>query len=996
MKKTLLIFVAICSLLLFMKFEVFAHDTNLGITGYDDIEYDDCIGPLEGIDNYNNGDRYGEKWYEIVKPTNYGYRMYHIDNDIETVYYQFQNNGKDDNTITWSTVVGGEKGEFIRSNFEDGIKKWNNVYYYQHLGNNVYTKQKIINIVNYDNLSQAEQQNVTISLYIYPTWIENSINASTSHCNSAITEDEQIFNGVHHDHYSSFYMEVNLYNLNSSGETNIERVGSHEFGHVLGLFDIDAIESGEYHHDEILMGYGAPRQNNITYKDIAGVSITRGLHDNNDHLWLYEGKINNEYKLICSLCNCVKYVDELNGYDYLQYHNCEHNFESLPTSLDEYMIPVASYDNTDYYKCKFCRYVAPFENNVIQNYVDTGIIYDSDNHLLYNDVNNLEYYLTEEHDFSILVAPGVYKCSGCDYCSDGSIYDEISLDCVSNNITEELSFDVNDSYLYEVDIDCTKSFYFKTSSLSETRISLVNSNDVNVGYSITNVLVNGSYENIFSHYLNPNTYYLKIEHIDSSSQDEVLFTYRAYYPEENVVNIGSSINCSSLHYHYDDSDGGYYHKIIKINNNYGPGMFKIELNGQRNNNQVMSYPAGMIALYSDSTLTSYLHKYDINTINGTLSENATNKANENNIIISLPTKGYYYCVISSAVNDYSSLSLSVSQLQSSSLNMFSYPEDDEYYMYNYFTASNGDNFKEIVINQACQVHLYAFYSGSSADNILFVLFEKKYVEGSNNNECTFNPIYYYNFNSSNDYDDDYIDLPQGVYYIGCFGNKNGALESSLFREISLYGSSVLISDPHASTLYGSQIGIVEAEEELKNRSFRCNYITVGFTRLLYIDSDVMTDNSRLHYYWYSSNPLVATVTNYGTVRGISVGTVKIMAVYAFDCSICFVKEMTIITDYYVNNTIVNNDPYDVDYLENTDNGVFRLELEKFMCPYPYYSLYSWTLTIPSGYNNFDVDIDDYAIVTVNGLGSFSLSGLYYMSNGNTITVNITINIIIRS
>lgn len=87
MKKTLLIFVAICSLLLFMKFEVFAHDTNLGITGYDDIEYDDCIGPLEGIDNYNNGDRYGEKWYEIVKPTNYRYRMYHIDNDIETVYY---------------------------------------------------------------------------------------------------------------------------------------------------------------------------------------------------------------------------------------------------------------------------------------------------------------------------------------------------------------------------------------------------------------------------------------------------------------------------------------------------------------------------------------------------------------------------------------------------------------------------------------------------------------------------------------------------------------------------------------------------------------------------------------------------------------------------------------------------------------------------------------------------------------------------------------------
>ena len=90
---------------------------------------------------------------------------------------------------------------------------------------------------------------------------------------------------------------------------------------------------------------------------------------------------------------------------------------------------------------------------------------------------------------------------------------------------------------------------------------------------------------------------------------------------------------------------------------------------------------------------------------------------------------------------------------------------------------------------------------------------------------------------------------------------------------------------------------------------------------------------------------------------------------------------------------------DIIYDPCVANNIFDekwYDIVSVVCPYPYYSLYSWTLTIPSGLTNFDVDIDEYAIVTVNGLGSFSLSGLYYLPNGNTITVNITINIIIRS
>ena len=66
--------------------------------------------------------------------------------------------------------------------------------------------------------------------------------------------------------------------------------------------------------------------------------------------------------------------------------------------------------------------------------------------------------------------------------------------------------------------------------------------------------------------------------------------------------------------------------------------------------------------------------------------------------------------------------------------------------------------------------MYAFYTGTSIDNILFVLFKKGFVEGSNNQLCNFVHMYYYNFNLTSDYDDAYIDLEDGVYYIGCYGN----------------------------------------------------------------------------------------------------------------------------------------------------------------------------------------------------------------------------------
>ena len=80
------------------------------------------------------------------------------------------------------------------------------------------------------------------------------------------------------------------------------------------------------------------------------------------------------------------------------YEYCEYDHEL------EYgtMIPVASYGDTDYYKCRYCRYVAPFSANITQNYIKTP--YSDELHKCENDVEYFEYTFYEEHSFTNLVS----------------------------------------------------------------------------------------------------------------------------------------------------------------------------------------------------------------------------------------------------------------------------------------------------------------------------------------------------------------------------------------------------------------------------------------------------------------------------------------------------------------------------------------------------------------------------------------------------------------
>ncbi len=360
--------------------QVFAHSTIL------DVDYDDCIASVDndGID---------EVWYVLREGSEH---HPHLAQDTMTIKYKYIN---EVSTDLWEKLIPGADPQVLKDAYTNSMKKWNNVYFYSYNSDGTVTKRKVIDIV--ETVGEDYNLLIEIKLIAYDAaavtkWSEEFCEAA-SECND-------------HKHCSNWEMVVDYRAFYEQGgiteHVNIlrERDGAHEIGHVLGLCDVDkdnlcnAEGNVEDHHFEILMGYGEAineRVTNITYKDIAGVAITRGFHTDADHKWLYAGQQSDgTYKLICTICNGVEYADSLSGYTYDVYGSCGNNH--ILSSGN--MIAVASYGTKDYYKCKYCRYVEEFRNNVEQNYVATTSI-DSTQHECYNDVMGLTYTTYEAHSY---------------------------------------------------------------------------------------------------------------------------------------------------------------------------------------------------------------------------------------------------------------------------------------------------------------------------------------------------------------------------------------------------------------------------------------------------------------------------------------------------------------------------------------------------------------------------------------------------------------------
>lgn len=384
-------------LLISFSLNVYGHEVSI------DVVVDDCN------DNIT-GDGIDETWFIIDAYDNhYGdnefYYSKHIGEESLTLKYYIHNRSKYDSSYLWTTDVSYEMAEEIKAAYVNSMLKWNDVYFYFYNGNTSIVKEKIINIVE-----GTENDN---NINIYP--IEYSFGgpsyiAATGEKGSGICLENA--SDLKHFHYQNWDMHVNVHYFYVHNELQLnfvnavrEMTGMHEVGHVLGLWDIDeycSSKSEPDHHHEVLMGYGEELENrsmNVSYKDIAGVAITRGFHTDEDHKWLIDWDVeyeeNNGFKLICSICNGVKYIHDPSGYVYSEYGVCNNN-HSLSSGN---MFAVASYQNKDYYKCKHCRYVAPFGDIITQNYSYTDN--DSTNHIVTNNVTGLYYTFVENHYYDL-------------------------------------------------------------------------------------------------------------------------------------------------------------------------------------------------------------------------------------------------------------------------------------------------------------------------------------------------------------------------------------------------------------------------------------------------------------------------------------------------------------------------------------------------------------------------------------------------------------------
>lgn len=915
--KKIIFLIATLSILSFLVYfpTVCAHNSIL------EVEYDECNPNI-------NGDGEDETWYYLCEENwSHGpnFTYYHLDNNITTIKYFIEDTAKDDSTYTWDTEITAAQAEVVRDAYINSLLEWNNkVYYsYDEQGNRI--SNRIISIEE----GTEEDHNLTI----YPMRYSSRPNtiAATGHSGTPTIVPTGLSNITHY-HYDNWYMLVNVRYFIYGGIPSYSndmvdiirnRTGEHELGHILGLDDVDECctrGTGEQHHEELLMGYGilANRSFNATYKDIAGISITRGFHSDNDHTWMKRTNNDGSIDLICAQCNGVLFDVELDdggltfdGQILNEYQNCIHH-----GGTNSNMLLVASDGVSDYFKCQNCRHIDSIE-----------------------------------------------------------ITEKLTLNNYGSNINKNIIINPNESMFYKLSSNYSKCYELIIDGNDSLNVKIYDENFNEL--SITE-LNQSSYLKHFIQYMNNETYYLQITNLSSFNNSIAMrITSRssAYlsYNSQNDILLNTY---NGIHDYYYINDRG-------------PGFYKFKLTGANIDGTTYSYSTNDIKIYNDTPKSSstLLEKYSL----PGYTNHAENKYNEDSFIVCLSRNGYFYLDINVISTNLASLTIEILPVYSEEIDLFDLSESNNSYLSIMSSSVKGDYFEAVKLNQTGEFQISATYHGSQTEDILFVLAEKAY--NASTSSYYINPISVYLMDSYYNSHSITRTLTDGTYYIGYF-NKNDTNDFyvSFTRLVTQSGANAFLVDPGSEWKCGSQINIIEMNSS--NKSYNNSDITEGFTRIIYMNKNLGLSESRLDYYWYSSNESIATVTNYGTVLGRNAGTVKIMAVSKDDSSKAFIKQFTIIKDDGTGYTLVESN-YIIKY-SDTNNGLFHLELENVVCPYPWYQYYTWSTYVPCQYEDPIVTNDNWGNYSVSGPGTFDLTGQFYIYNTVYITVVVMIHVTVTN
>ena len=287
----------------FVKFSLSAHGTVL------EVNYDEC------------GDDLEKSWYLLSDCDSDEFRHYysHV-SDNTIIRYHIHDTGYENNSYSWTTDINEIDAAQIKESLINSMKLWNDVIFYTYDENGNKIENQLVSVV--EGGSNEEDHN----LCIYPTNSNEGHSASISYYEEYENEEQEILlvedeDNFSHKHIKKYLMVVNVPHFYECGEISNDNVlenklytGAHELGHMLGLKDLDRFCSKitnnpdeDWHHGEMLMGYESAKYEDIPYQDISGVAITRGIHTDNDHVWMKRINEDETIDLICAQCNGILY-----------------------------------------------------------------------------------------------------------------------------------------------------------------------------------------------------------------------------------------------------------------------------------------------------------------------------------------------------------------------------------------------------------------------------------------------------------------------------------------------------------------------------------------------------------------------------------------------------------------------------------------------------------------------------------------------------------------
>lgn len=532
---------------------------------------------------------------------------------------------------------------------------------------------------------------------------------------------------------------------------------------------------------------------------------------------------------------------------------------------------------------------------------------------------------------------------------------EYSLNCYSSPYTISTTLEPAHNKLYKLNIECNKSYKITVNANYLVNIHLYheNMNEIDLTSFITDT-ADGS---ILTIYLGIGVYYLDVSFARVDSYGNVTITSKPTW-QVNYYDVEMGINNISEHLH---NDGNMLKTHLKLSSVGNAGFYNITISDINVPDFDSLCFEGMMMIYDEEG-------YLFNKYTGTeIYDQAFNRDGANNIVLFIPVGTTIKIEIVLPQYNYSGLKLEISKVGISTTDLFNVIEDTNSVIVNYGNVSLGDKITQIDLKQAAKFRL----DTHNLTEGYFVIFNTiKPFDEQEQLRIVLKE------NITQDFTIDFT-LLEGRYYIGYIGsNTSSEISFTITRLITEYGSENLLPDLDGVGYYGTEV-------VLNGGMTSSNIITNGFTRLIYL----LNGDSRLDYYWYSSDESVIRITDYGTVLGLSNNedlTAKVMAVNKNDPTKVYIKEFIVVRDQlsYENDKIIINTTMTID---SSSIVPAQIDLSNVIVPINWIQYYEWNA------NTSYIQIDNYGRIIVDKRAagnSYSITGYY------TLNARVEIRIII--